>query len=224
MRAEAASEAPGRGRRGRPLGGDAQVTRDRILREARACFAAYGYEGTTIRMIADRAGLATAPIYHHFGSKAEVMLAVHRANYEVYAASMKVAIDAAGTFAEKIGALLQGIHDTVRLDPEQVSFAAVSQIEAGRHAELREIAEDPTFVAIFTGIVQFGVRSGALAAADAAKAQGALAATAMGLGLMSQQVSVRAHRVATLGCIESLTGTLLTQSAGSRRRSSQPKP
>ena len=51
---------------GRPAGVDAQETRDRILRAARACFAAHGYEGTSTRMIAERAGLATAALYHHF--------------------------------------------------------------------------------------------------------------------------------------------------------------
>jgi AcrR family transcriptional regulator len=54
---------------GRPAGVDGAETRERILRAARSCFAAYGYAATTNRMIAERTGVTTAAIHHHFGRK-----------------------------------------------------------------------------------------------------------------------------------------------------------
>ncbi|MBC8428720.1 MAG: TetR/AcrR family transcriptional regulator [FCB group bacterium] len=43
--------------------------KERILKEARTLFAEKGFSGTSIRMIADNAGVTKSLIYHHFGSK-----------------------------------------------------------------------------------------------------------------------------------------------------------
>jgi len=50
---------------GRPPNADGEATRQRILREARACFAEFGYADANNRMIAERSGLTTAALYHH---------------------------------------------------------------------------------------------------------------------------------------------------------------
>jgi AcrR family transcriptional regulator len=56
-------------RLGRPRGGSAEVTRERILDAAEALFADGGYEGTSIRDIAERAGIGPAVVGYHFGPK-----------------------------------------------------------------------------------------------------------------------------------------------------------
>jgi AcrR family transcriptional regulator len=198
---------------GRPAGVDAQETRDRILKEARACFATFGYEGTSTRMIAERAGLATAALYHHFGKKSDLMLAVHRATNDATYGPMRAAVDAAPTFAGKIEALLTTIHQSLRRDPDQSVFASVARDEARRHEELAEIGDDREFEELFGEIIQFGVKTGAIASSDAVQARGALAATAFGLGMLGPDMSVQAHALATRGCIRALTGTLLGERA-----------
>jgi AcrR family transcriptional regulator len=50
-------------------------TKQRIEQAALQLFAAKGFEGTGIRDIADRAGLSTAALYHHMGSKDELLVA-----------------------------------------------------------------------------------------------------------------------------------------------------
>jgi AcrR family transcriptional regulator len=57
---------PGR-RRGRRPGGD--NTRAQLLAAARAEFSERGYEGATVRAIADRAGVDPAMVNHFFGGK-----------------------------------------------------------------------------------------------------------------------------------------------------------
>jgi TetR/AcrR family transcriptional regulator len=59
------SEGLGAGRR-RPSAAD---RRDRILREAMACFATNGFRGTTTRELAARAGITEAALYRYFPSK-----------------------------------------------------------------------------------------------------------------------------------------------------------
>ena len=49
--------------------------RDEILAAAQALFAEYGYAGTTMRMISERAGVAFGLVSHYFGSKENLFLA-----------------------------------------------------------------------------------------------------------------------------------------------------
>ncbi|HVW34572.1 MAG TPA: TetR family transcriptional regulator [Acidimicrobiia bacterium] len=196
---------------GRPAGVDAAETRDRILKAARSCFAAHGYEGTSTRMIADKAGLATAALYHHFGKKSDLMLAVHRARNEASYVPLRAAVDAADTFAGKIEGLLMAIHDQLRADPEQGVFASVARDEARRHPELRELGEDKEFEDLFAEIIRFGVRAGDIAPSDAVQARGALASMAFGLSMLAPDMTPSAHALVARGCVRALTGTLLRQ-------------
>ena len=56
-----------------PEGADARV---RILAAGRAAFAAYGFDGTTLREVADRAGVQHQLIVYHFGTKLALWKAV----------------------------------------------------------------------------------------------------------------------------------------------------
>ncbi|GAA1836845.1 TetR/AcrR family transcriptional regulator [Pseudonocardia ailaonensis] len=58
---------------GGPAGGartrDSAATRRALLAAARELFAAEGYDGTTVRAVAERAGVNQALLFRHFGSK-----------------------------------------------------------------------------------------------------------------------------------------------------------
>ena len=49
-------------------------TRDTILEVARRLFAERGYDGASVRRIAESAGVDPAMINHHFGSKEQLFL------------------------------------------------------------------------------------------------------------------------------------------------------
>jgi AcrR family transcriptional regulator len=60
-----------------------ETARDRLLRTGLALFSEHGVEGTSVRDIAGAAGVNVATVYHHFGSKRGLFLAVFReAGYE----------------------------------------------------------------------------------------------------------------------------------------------
>jgi AcrR family transcriptional regulator len=61
---------------GRPVGRSSDDTRGSILDAAEALFAEGGYDGTSIRDIAQRANVQAAVIGYHFGTKADVFDAV----------------------------------------------------------------------------------------------------------------------------------------------------
>jgi AcrR family transcriptional regulator len=65
-RAPGADAAPARRRGRRPGGAD---TRGALLNAARAVFAERGFDGATVRLIAERAGVDPAMVNHWFGGK-----------------------------------------------------------------------------------------------------------------------------------------------------------
>ncbi len=55
---------------------EAAVTRQTLIKAALKVFSEKGYGGTRLEEIADLAGVTRGAIYHHFGSKSELYLAV----------------------------------------------------------------------------------------------------------------------------------------------------
>src|SRR6185369_3124400 len=53
-----------------------EARRREILAGARACFARYGYEGATVRLLEKETGLSRGAIFHHFRDKESLFIAV----------------------------------------------------------------------------------------------------------------------------------------------------
>ena len=54
---------------------------DQILRAAAELFVKHGYAGTSIRDIAHQVGLLPGSVYHHFPSKEDLFVAIHREGF-----------------------------------------------------------------------------------------------------------------------------------------------
>ncbi|QNE89584.1 TetR/AcrR family transcriptional regulator [Corynebacterium incognita] len=63
-----------------PIVSEAELQRRRheILVGARRCFAAHGYEGATVRLLEEATGKSRGAIFHHFGDKESLFLALAR--------------------------------------------------------------------------------------------------------------------------------------------------
>jgi AcrR family transcriptional regulator len=57
-------------------------TRDRILDVALDLFIEQGFDGTSLRQIAEPLGITKAALYYHFASKEEILLALHMRLHE----------------------------------------------------------------------------------------------------------------------------------------------
>jgi AcrR family transcriptional regulator len=68
-------------------------TRQRLIDAALEIFAAYGFEGASTRMLADRAGANLAAIPYHFGSKEGLYLAAARSIVEAAESELLPLID-----------------------------------------------------------------------------------------------------------------------------------
>jgi AcrR family transcriptional regulator len=84
--APAAASAPARDdrpRRGQPSSDqDGASTRERILDVALDLFTDQGFDGTSMREIAERLHISKPAIYHHFASKEEILMALHMRLHE----------------------------------------------------------------------------------------------------------------------------------------------
>ena len=63
--------------------------RDRIMDEAATLFLAHGYEGTSLRQLADVVGMKAGSLYYHFSSKDELLTEILRRGMDV----MQIAFD-----------------------------------------------------------------------------------------------------------------------------------
>ena len=66
----------------RPVGADAELTKQRVLGAAAELFAHHGEGQTSMRQIAGEAGVSLGTVHHYFGSKAKLYDACIEAMYE----------------------------------------------------------------------------------------------------------------------------------------------
>lgn len=73
--------------------GEAKGSRSVILNAAAELFTSNGYDKTSMRQIAKSAGLLPGSVYHHFPSKEELFLTVHREGLRFVMAEIQAAIE-----------------------------------------------------------------------------------------------------------------------------------
>jgi AcrR family transcriptional regulator len=73
---------------------EAPVTRERILLEAARLFRHHGYAATTLREVADAAGVKAGSIYYHFASKEEILGEVLDKGITIVADAVRTRIEA----------------------------------------------------------------------------------------------------------------------------------
>ena len=78
--------------------------KERILEEASALFYERGYRGTTLDAIADRLEVSKPFIYHHFSSKAELLVEIYKRVLRLCLDTVELAAANPGTAREKLRA------------------------------------------------------------------------------------------------------------------------
>jgi TetR/AcrR family transcriptional regulator, transcriptional repressor for nem operon len=124
--------------------------------------------GRPAHMVAARVGLTTGALYHHFGSKRELYLAVFEEVEEVIYDRFRAAADPHDTFVAKVEAVLDETGRLSTTDPTLAGFALSVTGDLARHPDLQEAVESAWARrdSIFAEIVAAGVATGEVAAAD----------------------------------------------------------
>ena len=162
-----------------------EETRARLLDAAYDEFRANGYHGTSMRQIAQRAGLAVGGIYNHFHSKEEVFAAVFDARHpyrKILPALAAAQGDTLEDYVRDVGQRLQGAVEGVedqllplvfielvefqgrhlqalagRLFPQVMALAQSFVTRKGHRHDLALPVVGRAFVSLFIGYVRTGM-------------------------------------------------------------------
>jgi len=139
-----------------------QRTRERVLSAARRLFSERGYEGATIRDIAQAAGMSTGAVFASFADKTELFDEILTADYEVIYAQMVQAARAGATVDEALLGLF-GVAYSFHLDQLPLLRASIAvswtRTEA---AERRSRADIKHIFRLIGEVTQRGIDQGQL--------------------------------------------------------------
>ncbi|MFI6998222.1 TetR/AcrR family transcriptional regulator [Nocardia sp. NPDC050175] len=132
---EPSPSAPTRQAR-RPRRPSADGTRRALLDAGRIRFARKGYSRTAIQDILDDVGVTVPVLYHHFGSKHGLFVAVAEDVYGRFLADLRQSVESTTGFEQAINAVLDAAQRIHASDPSLASLTLTVQIEARRDEEL----------------------------------------------------------------------------------------
>ncbi|GDX28726.1 hypothetical protein LBMAG13_11510 [Actinomycetes bacterium] len=149
-------------RLGRPPATDSGDTKRRILDIAREMFSVHGYEVATNRDIAAAAGITSGALYHYFGSKLDLYLAVHEDVQAGVYESFSNATMNLETFTEMFLAVLEVAHDMNENDPSVARFVGAVRVDAQRHPEMAAalLPRSEQREVFLTRLIDIGVKTG----------------------------------------------------------------
>jgi TetR/AcrR family transcriptional regulator len=135
--------------------------RERLLRAAVRLFAAKGYAATTVRDILRSAGVTAPVLYHHFGNKEGVFLALVCEGIQKLDAALEKSLRQAGTAATRIRGYCRA---AAKVRREHADLARIVEAilsgppEAGPPFDLQALVASR--VRRVEGLVREGIRNG----------------------------------------------------------------
>ena len=122
-------------------------SRELVLGAAESLMAEQGYEAATVAALVERAGLPPSSIYHYFGSKEGVLLAVMERGAERFFAELPEVDRRAGSAVGHLRTLVQTVSSTLERHPDFLRILVVmaaQPVNAGEgevHAVVNRVRE-----------------------------------------------------------------------------------
>ncbi len=147
--------------------GDGHLRRAEILSAAERIFIAQGYEGATIRKIADEVGVSSTALYMHFQDKDQILLEIcDRAMSELLAINLRISTrpgDPVARVRDMLGAYMRFALDNP--NAYRLMFCAASMAHSPRRRDATVQLGDRCFEK-FSGVVGEIAADGRLRAGD----------------------------------------------------------
>jgi AcrR family transcriptional regulator len=130
-----------RGRMARTRATDYDKKRLGILSRSAALFAAHGYTGTSITMIAEACGVSKALMYHYYNSKDAVLFDLLSDHLQHLVGVVEAASQSSGNGPERLFAISAALLEAYRgADAEhQVQIASLKLLPAAQQESLKEM-------------------------------------------------------------------------------------
>ncbi|MDQ2861960.1 MAG: TetR/AcrR family transcriptional regulator [Pseudomonadota bacterium] len=169
-------------RSARKAKGDGHLRRAEILRAAERIFVADGYEGATIRKIADEVGVSSTALYMHFADKDRILLEIcdqaMSALMEINREIAQRPVDA----VSRVRAMLEAYVAFARANPNAYSLVfCASSLADSTHRQQATMELGRQCFERFSGVVREIAADGRLRAGDARSAAQTLWAACHGL-------------------------------------------
>ncbi len=141
-----------------------QATRQKVMDAARDLFDSAGYEETTIRAIAQKAGVSVGSVFTTFASKADILSQVIAERTQALAAELeRVAPHLRGSLTDRLSALL-AIHYDFQMRRPKLYLAYISaSFRPSHEAGFVRLGANPGLRAPVRGILERAVERGELA-------------------------------------------------------------
>jgi TetR/AcrR family transcriptional regulator len=110
---------------------NAAAGREDILRAATDLFGEAGFDAVSINAIARSAATSKANVFHHFGSKEQLYLAVMREACGQFAGVIDTLGEGGGGFGERVAAFVREDLATMRSQPDQSHLILREILESG---------------------------------------------------------------------------------------------
>lgn len=162
---------------------DGQATRERIERIAMALFVGKGVAETTIRDIAQGAGIAEGALYRHFRGKDELVIGLFAQHYAAFARRLDAAQRGAQGARAKLAAMIAESCRVFDDDPVLFRFLLLVQHHSMKHIE--EGPDNP--VEVVRAVLEDGMAKGEIAPRDSNLA------TAMVMGILLQPATFKIY-------------------------------
>jgi AcrR family transcriptional regulator len=123
-------------------------------------FAARGYAATGIREIADEAGVTTAALYHHMGSKQDLLLTIMRDAMHEMVAGARAAIEKAHGPAEELAGIARAhvMYNGENLLDAYVGDAEIRSLDPLNRARIVRIRDE--YEELWSEVIARGVEVG----------------------------------------------------------------
>lgn len=203
-------------RRGRPRASSSEDTRAAILRAGRHAFADSGYEATSVKQIAEAAGLTHNALYHYFPSKEALFRAVMQDADGLLLDVYRGAVAGVSGFTARMAALVDATQALHAADPSLAAFLSLAQVESHRlrgpaPASPATSPEAGDVIRFLAGLVDDAWRAGELAPdVDPAGVVAMILAGTLGLALYATLIDPVAQEPMFGAWRALVTGTLVT--------------
>ncbi|MFT3855300.1 MAG: TetR/AcrR family transcriptional regulator [Ilumatobacteraceae bacterium] len=212
---EAPTTTPPRRRAGRPVDSDSAETRQVLLEAAVRRFGRDGVARTTLRDVANEAGLTTGTLYHHYATKSALYTAAYTWAVEETYREYNQAIEGVTGAREQIAAVLNRSLLLARERTDLMDLVIRAWVEHDDDTEPLPIP--PAVLDFLQGLVDRGARNGEIRPAHRAELMNMVRAMLWGIGILSL---IDSDRIETTidGLKRVIDGTLFAPPVGGRRR------
>jgi AcrR family transcriptional regulator len=138
-------------------------SRRRIREAARALFRERGFDGTTLRAIAARAGMGASSIYRHVQAKEELLVQELADLQEEAWTRFRLLDDRTASTRERIGRFFQAQHELFARDPDLTVIALRATTHPGARVAHRVLLLNDRAIGLLAEILQGGGARGDLA-------------------------------------------------------------